>query len=113
MTNKHTPGPWQWEKRGGAFRAIEGPSGPSVAVTEEYAGDAWIDVSEANARLIAAAPEMLEALIQAAAHLSSGIQTIQGSHDEPPEPASQWDYEAGLMAGDLLRLIAKATGEGA
>jgi len=68
---------------------------------------------DANARLIAAAPEMLEALIQATAHLSAGIQTNQGSHEEPPEPASQWDYEAGLLAGDLLRLIAKATGEGA
>lgn len=60
--SKHTPGPWQWEKRGGAFRAIEGPSGLSVAVTEEYAGDAWIDVSEANASLIAAAPELLAEL---------------------------------------------------
>jgi hypothetical protein len=34
--------------------------GPCVA--DEYAGAAWLDVSEKDARLIAAAPELLEAL---------------------------------------------------
>jgi hypothetical protein len=110
MTSKHTPGPWSCKQgQRPNFFYIESPSGDVVYVS----GSLQPTDCEANARLIAAAPEMLEALIQAAAHLSSGIQTNQGSHEEPPEPASQWDYEAGLMAGDLLRLIAKATGEGA
>ena len=83
-------------------------------------GDAQSDVSrafandavEAHERLRAAAPEMLEALENAAQQLESGIQLQCGDPDEPPQPASQWDYEAALMAFDLRRLIAKATGEG-
>lgn len=103
--SKHTPGPWQWEKRGGAFRAIEGASGTIVAVTEEYAGDAWIDISEANARLIAAAPELLIELRQAVIQMGMAADCIQnGRYDE-----------ALLYASSLMRskraAIAKATGE--
>lgn len=54
--SKHTPGPWEIERRRSFVTAI----GPCVA--DEYAGSAWLDVSEADARLIAAAPELLEAL---------------------------------------------------
>lgn len=111
MTSKHTPGPWAMNPVAAQIDAM--PSLIPVCQLLWPTRQRSESETEANARLIAAAPEMLEALIQAAAHLSSGIQTNQGSHEEPPEPASQWDYEAGLMAGDLLRLVAKATGEGA
>ena len=54
MKTKHTPGPWRvWEN------LIQvSPNGPSICYFE-----AGQQPSEANARLIAAAPELLAALI--------------------------------------------------
>ena len=57
MSAKHTPGPWEIERGYGTIIKSIGP-----CVPDEYAGSAWLKVSEANARLIAAAPELLEAL---------------------------------------------------
>jgi hypothetical protein len=64
--SKHTPGPWTADQYGG----IEDARGMTVAVCVQ--GEQWqtadggIDVEEfpyeANARLMAAAPELLEAL---------------------------------------------------
>ncbi|MCU4119345.1 hypothetical protein [Variovorax sp. N23] len=54
----HTPGPWPIERRQTSITAI----GPCVA--DEYAGSAWLDVSEADAQLIAAAPDLLAACQQ-------------------------------------------------
>lgn len=63
MSSKHTRGPWSWYTRNGHRVAIDGPDGTEVARAEEYGASAWIEVSEDDARLIAAAPELLEALI--------------------------------------------------
>lgn len=54
---KHTPGPWQIERKGPLIIKSIGPCEP-----DEYAGAAWLEVSEADALLIAAAPDLLEAL---------------------------------------------------
>lgn len=80
MNTKHTPGPWKFEKRGGSGRAAIEHNIPET----DYPFAVWIpsppfvmgslgclvcktngicpDESEANARLIAAAPDLLEAL---------------------------------------------------
>jgi hypothetical protein len=47
----HTPGPWTYQEQAGSF-FINSPKRYSLATTSD----------EANARLIAAAPELLEAL---------------------------------------------------
>ena len=57
-----------------------------------------------------AAPELLEFIQHAAYQLESGIQEYTGSPEEPPQPASKWDYDAGQLVGELRRLIAQATG---
>lgn len=55
--SKHTPGPWPvLRRRSGSITSI----GPCVA--DEYAGIAWLDVGEADAILMAASPDLLEAL---------------------------------------------------
>ena len=66
MSN-HTPGPWNvgrgeftTTESGIVFTRINGPKMGIVATA--YAHDRNIDECEANARLIAAAPELLEAL---------------------------------------------------
>jgi hypothetical protein len=62
IMSKHTPGPWLIERTasGRFIRSI----GPLSA--EEYAGASWLEVSESDAHLIAAAPDLLAALKLAA-----------------------------------------------
>lgn len=89
---KHTPGPWTIQfvendlhpaRAQGAYRIIE------CAQHEHDAGGDGSKVSEANARLIAAAPEMLKAL-----------RYVANDDGCPPD-----------VADVVLRAIAKATGE--
>jgi len=59
MSNGHTPGPWSIDKEERwVIHEPEGKSG-TLVVPEIYLDD---DEAIANARLIAAAPELLEAL---------------------------------------------------
>ena len=58
MTSKHTPGPWVW--RGYKTQGIEDVLEPYMCQAEGF-----IEVSGPNARLIAAAPDMYEALREA------------------------------------------------
>lgn len=66
MTTKHTPGPWPYECTGDGKRItigkglVEGPNGYEVA--EVYSDDCDSEEVEANARLIASAPSLLERL---------------------------------------------------
>lgn len=64
-TPKHTPGPWDCRDGGvivgGPFKEwARGSAQSQVALVTLY--DVYSDERDANARLIAAAPEMLEAL---------------------------------------------------
>jgi len=82
MSGKHTPGPWRWNARN------------EFLVSERY-GMVHSDdhrASRASARLIAAAPEMLEALREAESVLA----------------CSTFDVEA---LTTVRAAIAKATGE--
>lgn len=59
QNTKFTPGPWEKDK----YDCLRSPEGKQVGVWG--AGIAWVqrdEESEANARLIAAAPDMYEAL---------------------------------------------------
>jgi len=56
----HTPGPWNWTEYNDT-RAIHSADGTKIALPEVWIGNA-AEESEANARLIAAAPDMLETL---------------------------------------------------
>lgn len=72
METKHTPGPWEFSHREGQDKMYR-----TEVFSEEYGGIATCDWTvkqcgngvistyrEANARLIAAAPELLDALIE-------------------------------------------------
>ena len=54
---KHTPGPWKIDY---GYNRIINFIGPCVP--DQYAGSSWLQVTEANAHLIAAAPDLLDAL---------------------------------------------------
>lgn len=61
--SKHTPGPWIATASDNGEWGIDAASGWGIATVAGSAGDGpGNDESDANARLIAAAPELLEAL---------------------------------------------------
>ena len=57
----HTPGPWEWDKSMGTWVKMDGRVGARIIGIGKYPEVSDSEV-HANARLIAAAPEMLEAL---------------------------------------------------
>lgn len=58
----HTPGPWQVGDEGPAIITIEATDGRAACVLAEMSPSGDLDSEDfANARLIAAAPELLEA----------------------------------------------------
>jgi hypothetical protein len=62
MDAKYTPGPWTW---GENFRGLYGEGPDNEILTYEPYEGMWLtycNAREANARLIAAAPDLLEAL---------------------------------------------------
>ena len=91
MEHKNTPGPWEAECRSGDWVAISARDKNAVAWPNRPRGNEV----EANVRLIAAAPELLEALIK----LSNAYAFIK----PPGYPKS----DAELLANAA---IAKATG---
>jgi hypothetical protein len=79
--NKHTPGPWVVKGR-----LVEAPSRLDLGVAQAIAGmtagsrgasQITVPEAEANARLIAAAPDMLEALKTIGALLAGRPKTIK------------------------------------
>tara|TARA_Y100001973_G_scaffold99101_1_gene157799 strand:- start:8044 stop:8361 length:318 start_codon:yes stop_codon:yes gene_type:complete len=98
-TTTHTPGPWAYRQSSGtlSFTAKISDSDhnrPSIATIHDSAGR-----GEANTRLIAAAPDMLEALKACADPRAFG--NLMGGHS----------YDAEQRAMELVReAIAKATG---
>jgi hypothetical protein len=58
---KHTPGPWHYQENSDAYtHIVRGPSGYFVHQGSQHTDG----VSKANALLIAAAPELLEACLE-------------------------------------------------
>lgn len=66
MSAQHTPGPWVWDEEPGIDCNLIGSNGEKVLSWYEYEGMGFSifdeDTDAANARLIAAAPDLLEAL---------------------------------------------------
>lgn len=91
---KHTPGPWFTKREGFSTVYIEARIGGGMLQEVAACGptEAGQEQQEANARLIAAAPELLEAL-QEAKHMFAG--------EYPGHPTTERIFAA----------IAKATGE--
>lgn len=101
---KGTPGPWRVSEKRGDLIDIRHennePGAMSLNLAQVIARQSWLKEAEANARLIAAAPELLEAL-----------QNLIVSYDNFRERAGRnGDPENPLMI-DARAAIAKATGE--
>jgi hypothetical protein len=80
MNTKHTPGPWkELTDRQGYTRSITGVHGPETVNVINWNGISRpaTENGKANARLIAAAPELLEALGALMAKLSAKLPALQ------------------------------------
>ena len=96
MTTKHTPGPWAYDKKDGSIGTKDG-----LTVT---AGAYGYDIacSDADGVLMAAAPELLDALEKARPFINAWPQCRDSKTPELPG--------SGLL--ELIdSAIAKATGE--
>ena len=104
---KHTEGPWTVAQPYAGFSAIRGGAGELIfgiaaGGIEEKQPD---DVCEANARLIAAAPELYEALKDAAKALDQAACVARVYKDE------DWALNAEVAARRARFSIAKAEGK--
>ncbi len=99
MSTQHTPGPWSYHANGDANHYCILREGKRWVVSFLQNGEIWTPEQEANARLIAAAPDMLAAAKLALAPIIFGsVET--GRHI----PRAAWDA--------LRAAIAKAEGGG-
>jgi hypothetical protein len=73
----HTPGPWYVSKRNPRRIIESGPRGNTIASCGENLGVCGSEQAEANARLIAVAPEMREALRLALDALKPNASLLQ------------------------------------
>ena len=107
MTTKqmHTPGPWRIHSKDPAFAYIEGNDAldgkTGIVARVLLTGD---DFSEANANLIAAAPELLEAL----RHAETALIVTAGLTDESGTKIIKDGY--GYELKQIRAAIAKAEG---
>lgn len=110
-TPMHTPGPWTAKfgpGAGGGYQGVDGPKGERVALCDE---DTRMGVftREANARLIAAAPDLLEALRSLLSASADAIRYVPADGSEERDLCD--------AAGDAMifarAAIARAEGRGA
>ncbi len=104
----HTPGPWSRDReRDGRFRdesaGVRGPDNNFIAAAFDFNRTDRDDEVEANARLIAAAPELLVAV-----ELAQWLLDRVAGWDGDGEPITKF---AARLHGDTMRVaIAKAEG---
>lgn len=97
---KHTPGPWRAACRRGYAAVASGPEGNTVMVADCRTVDVDLPTATANARLIAAAPELLRIATKIMASYDAGHLIYS------------WGTKGGNSQVEMLRsAIAAATGE--
>jgi hypothetical protein len=101
--SKHTPGPWY---TAGTFRKVyvvakEGEREVIVANSEYACTSSNLDEAEANARLIAAAPDLLEVL--------EWVTRLLGIHVDESHPADMLEERKAIK--EVEALMAKVKGE--
>jgi len=78
--SKHTPGPWHVSKRNPLSVVEAGPRASQIAKMGIKLGVCSQQDAEANARLIAAAPDLLEALARLVRQYGSDGVIYTGDH---------------------------------
>lgn len=76
MSDKHTPGPWSLSTEGSPSPLLTRITGSGAAVWP------WSEEDRANARLIAAAPELLAEIQSALATAQDGLEHMDSGDEE-------------------------------
>lgn len=101
----HTPGPWSLSTESVYATRVDGPDGNKVALAQYLLSEGRsIPEAIANARLISAAPDLLEALERVIAPLEIAVKLSSWRQDPTPGECSR-ALEGAKAA------IAKAKGE--
>ena len=100
MTAKHTPGPWRMKYDVAGHYNVFGPDRTFIVEVAAHGGSA---PDNANARLIAAAPELLEACLSMTNLLQATIVKYVGNGTILTD--AEWD-----QVGQARAAIAKAEG---
>lgn len=79
---KHTPGPWRWSRRSGGHFFDVGPEKPVGDADREKV--AMLVPGVANARLIAAAPDLLSAAEEVLAGLNARLDQARDAGQPMP-----------------------------
>jgi hypothetical protein len=95
MSTQHTPGPWEIGAYESGQMAVDGANGEQVTGF----------IAPADARLIAAAPDLLEALKEARATLATALKSTA-----PDWFVTEEDVKEHLSIKKMDAAIAKATG---
>ena len=107
MTDQHTPGPWRWVPQpdySWQYQDLMSASGEVVLSGEEAPDPSGIEISHADARLIEAAPELLQEVEWLlGAHLDA-IRAYAAFFEGQPNPEDDKDVIR------VRALIAKARG---
>ena len=112
MGAKHTPGPWRIDSKDDSHVvAGHGPATMSVAVAS-FSGVSPDDEDKANARLIAAAPDLLEALeeLENVLHHAGPCQCCTGNSESRSQLRGRNEdgHEAGCCVLRARAAIARA-----
>lgn len=107
MSSKHTPGPWTYQENSDAYTHIV--RGPTNCLICQLSQSTHVEI-EANARLIAAAPEMLQALTAVVEAMDKGgLDELMCCNGR--ECGCRAATNGDLLVHELRALIAEATGE--
>lgn len=115
--SKHTPGPWGWENHpyNGEPIALTGGNDTDVLLATGSGEQAWLQVNEADARLIAAAPDLLAELRGTAVWLTGRadlLRNLAADRGTKKDHAQQLRDEAARFDGRaavIRQTILKAT----
>lgn len=102
-TQTHTPGPWRADilDSYGRFEIRQSDGGRMFAQGRSWGDGATAETQEANARLIAAAPDLLAAL----------EAMVIANHGLPANPAEEVDLVCRAALEQARAAIARATGQ--
>lgn len=114
MTHKFTQGPWSHRFEDGSIGSVEDAAGNAVAQALQISREDQLNKSsirQANAKLIAAAPDLLKVAQLVLAGLTNGSVKSKPMLDF--DAANDKEIPMVSLASILRAAIAKATGESA
>lgn len=113
MSETHSPGPWTWRYFGETLHMpqVANANGDDV-ITFMPRSQKGVEMSEADARLIAAAPELLEALTELIAQIGekSDGMCCRGAHRETSTDYPQ-PHEVDCAWQTAIELVKRVKGE--